>query len=122
MRVYCQAGSLNSDEAIARCISNQSGNGFGQVMETVNSLYSKAADQAPQVMRPYLGNRLEQDNRIRRQGKHVQDRPLENPRHLFKRSEEHTSELQSLMRISYAVFCLKKKNVRYGYKSEDIRR
>src|SRR3546814_1737539 len=28
------------------------------------------------------------------------------------RSEEHTSELQSLMRISYAVFCLKKKNTR----------
>src|SRR3546814_3708254 len=29
---------------------------------------------------------------------------------LCERSEEHTSELQSLMRISYAVFCLKKKN------------
>src|SRR3546814_7424795 len=29
---------------------------------------------------------------------------------IFVRSEEHTSELQSLMRISYAVFCLKKKN------------
>src|SRR3546814_3886157 len=29
----------------------------------------------------------------------------------FRRSEEHTSELQSLMRISYAVFCLKKKNI-----------
>src|SRR3546814_6030745 len=29
---------------------------------------------------------------------------------LHGRSEEHTSELQSLMRISYAVFCLKKKN------------
>src|SRR3546814_4648437 len=28
---------------------------------------------------------------------------------IFERSEEHTSELQSLMRISYAVFCLKKK-------------
>src|SRR3546814_8460136 len=28
----------------------------------------------------------------------------------FSRSEEHTSELQSLMRISYTVFCLKKKN------------
>src|SRR3546814_9111707 len=28
--------------------------------------------------------------------------------HAIKRSEEHTSELQSLMRISYAVFCLKK--------------
>src|SRR3546814_4140666 len=30
-------------------------------------------------------------------------------RRLLPRSEEHTSELQSLMRISYAVFCLKKK-------------
>src|SRR3546814_7197163 len=29
--------------------------------------------------------------------------------HQVRRSEEHTSELQSLMRISYAVFCLKKK-------------
>src|SRR3546814_4651821 len=29
----------------------------------------------------------------------------------LKRSEEHTSELQSLMRISYAVFCLKKKTI-----------
>src|SRR3546814_4513112 len=33
-----------------------------------------------------------------------QDRPADH-----RRSEEHTSELQSLMRISYAVFCLKKK-------------
>src|SRR3546814_9549126 len=32
---------------------------------------------------------------------------------IFYRSEEHTSELQSLMRISYAVFCLKKKNIKY---------
>src|SRR3546814_8752386 len=30
------------------------------------------------------------------------------------RSEEHTSELQSLMRISYAVFCLKKKTIHYS--------
>src|SRR3546814_10116104 len=33
------------------------------------------------------------------------------------RSEEHTSELQSLMRISYAVFCLKKKKTDYTNKS-----
>src|SRR3546814_2742461 len=33
-----------------------------------------------------------------------------NSRSLSPRSEEHTSELQSLMRISYAVFCLKKKS------------
>src|SRR3546814_6127504 len=32
---------------------------------------------------------------------------------LLLRSEEHTSELQSLMRISYAVFCLKKKIMKY---------
>src|SRR3546814_10053619 len=31
-----------------------------------------------------------------------------------RRSEEHTSELQSLMRLSYAVFCLKKQNVYVG--------
>src|SRR3546814_2757967 len=35
--------------------------------------------------------------------------PVERPCPLLQRSEEHTSELQSLMRISYAVFCLKKK-------------
>src|SRR3546814_7351785 len=34
------------------------------------------------------------------------------------RSEEHTSELQSLMRISYAVFCLKKKNTTKYNKSK----
>src|SRR3546814_9638030 len=36
-------------------------------------------------------------------------RPGQNHKHASLRSEEHTSELQSLMRISYAVFCLKKK-------------
>src|SRR3546814_4651001 len=45
-----------------------------------------------------------------------QHRPICDGNELFRagvrdrRSEEHTSELQSLMRISYAVFCLKKKN------------
>src|SRR3546814_1510632 len=37
------------------------------------------------------------------------------PRTLYFRSEEHTSELQSLMRISYAVFCLKKKKNIYTH-------
>src|SRR3546814_6368643 len=43
------------------------------------------------------------------------------PRHtelLTGRSEEHTSELQSLMRISYAVFCLKKKTNQYENKKK----
>src|SRR3546814_3993222 len=38
------------------------------------------------------------------------------------RSEEHTSELQSLMRISYAVFCLKKKNRRTVFYVQSDRR
>src|SRR3546814_2911391 len=37
---------------------------------------------------------------------------------LRRRSEEHTSELQSLMRISYAVFCLKKKKKKQKQKHE----
>src|SRR3546814_2461996 len=41
---------------------------------------------------------------------------------VLKRSEEHTSELQSLMRISYAVFCLKKKkkNMQHNNRSRYI--
>src|SRR3546814_5816950 len=37
-----------------------------------------------------------------------------------RRSEEHTSELQSLMRISYAVFCLQKKSTYYTHKYSDL--
>src|SRR3546814_1611240 len=41
-----------------------------------------------------------------------EERQVEGPRiHALRRSEEHTSELQSLMRTSYAVFCLKKKKL-----------
>src|SRR3546814_2887424 len=49
--------------------------------------------------------RLCQGRQLRLRGRR-QDRRL---RRSDRRSEEHTSELQSLMRISYAVFCLKKK-------------
>src|SRR3546814_5521463 len=42
---------------------------------------------------------------------HIGPQRVERAPHL-DRSEEHTSELQSLMRISYAVFCLKKKKTR----------
>src|SRR3546814_4002812 len=49
-------------------------------------------------------------------GKLIGPKPPLQPKHVWSirtrlqlRSEEHTSELQSLMRISYAVFCLKKK-------------
>src|SRR3546814_8118692 len=41
---------------------------------------------------------------------------------LVERSEEHTSELQSLMRISYAVFCLKKKKQKQNTLIHNIRK
>src|SRR3546814_3571940 len=43
--------------------------------------------------------------------------PQDHPRR-SARSEEHTSELQSLMRISYAVFCLKKQTLNSNYNNE----
>src|SRR3546814_4401408 len=51
---------------------------------------------------------LQEDAAIRLYG--VETAGPEPRAHALLRSEEHTSELQSLMRISYAVFCLKKKN------------
>src|SRR3546814_2506729 len=51
-----------------------------------------------------------QERRDRRQTESAGARECHDCR---SRSEEHTSELQSLMRISYAVFCLKKKNKQY---------
>src|SRR3546814_2539927 len=45
---------------------------------------------------------------------------VETERAADRRSEEHTSELQSLMRISYAVFCLKKKKRKIIYTSVNI--
>src|SRR3546814_4498707 len=43
----------------------------------------------------------------------ARDEALRHHHAITTRSEEHTSELQSLMRISYAVFCLKKKKKQY---------
>src|SRR3546814_6618415 len=62
-----------------------------------------------------VGDLVRQQGQARRRQCHHRPRPA--PAAQYRRdpcargrSEEHTSELQSLMRISYAVFCLKKKN------------
>src|SRR3546814_9792935 len=54
----------------------------------------------------------------RNETKSVRDADMRSSR----RSEEHTSELQSLMRISYAVFCLKKKKTAHKYASKQPNR
>src|SRR3546814_10519589 len=50
---------------------------------------------------------------------HVREGFLAQATRLSNRSEEHTSELQSLMRISYAVFCLKKQNTKSYTQNHD---
>src|SRR3546814_6921900 len=62
-----------------------------------------AADAGGAVLRVHRGARPRQPAHAQQAADRRQ--PCRHPR----RSEEHTSELQSLMRISYAVFCLKKK-------------
>src|SRR3546814_4018803 len=56
-----------------------------------------------QMAKTPVNDMFAKDGRIREDGRMVHD---------MYRSEEHTSELQSLMRISYAVFCLKKKKIK----------
>src|SRR3546814_6009594 len=87
------------------------------------------ADGLASGRRPYIGTggRLRSASaRSRTSAARGADRPVR-PAQPAARSEEHTSELQSLMRISYAVFCLKKKrdktaenNNNSTYKSERI--
>src|SRR3546814_6483695 len=60
--------------------------------------YTQSADRGPSADEIGEGGDRDADRAAQEIGDHVD------------RSEEHTSELQSLMRISYAVFCLKKKN------------
>src|SRR3546814_4489059 len=52
---------------------------------------------------------------------HEEVRPEAFPVDAAQRSEEYTSELQSLMRISYAVFCLKKKTIHIERNNDAIR-
>src|SRR3546814_4541122 len=80
--------------------------------------FPRARDRRRTVARP--GERRRYRDRGRARGlarlggealqlSHRNAAPLRRPGEGGGRSEEHTSELQSLMRISYAVFCLKKK-------------
>src|SRR3546814_9430462 len=69
---------------------------LGQAEHFLRAALAKGGDSRP--VRRQLASVLEQQERL-----------VEAEAMLAARSEEHTSELQSLMRISYAVFCLKKK-------------
>src|SRR3546814_10319538 len=77
-------------------VDGQPGGQVGQEIYGAGAAFVFATRSFHEVSRPFGCNI----------GSGIHSRPKQ-------RSEEHTSELQSLMRISYAVFCLKKKNNNY---------
>src|SRR3546814_8056614 len=79
-------------------------------------------DGRSQRVRPHLGLRERRRPREEARGDAGRSRLAGLSEALGRagRSEEHTSELQSLMRISYAVFCLKKKNEHNKDKHKDV--
>src|SRR3546814_10706959 len=92
----------------------------------VRFVLRKAEDQR-HVVRHFGANRADHFDRKRRARAAVAApavitpiafTPQEGVDHIAVRSEEHTSELQSLMRISYAVFCLKKQKHNYTHTAE----
>src|SRR3546814_10072527 len=68
---------------------------YRSVLRPSSPLSAKASTKCPSTLDPTTNQHA---------GTSPRDQPI--------RSEEHTSELQSLMRISYAVFCLKKKKTK----------
>src|SRR3546814_10701844 len=70
---------------------------------------------APELCRGHRSNRPFPTARRKRAARRSDRR---RSREICIRSEEHTSELQSLMRISYAVFCLKKKKHNNKHKTQ----
>src|SRR3546814_2553032 len=117
LEVISQTRSL--DAALARAeaalgrfaVGLQKGDGrvyqqqWGVAMQYLRLLQSNVRDNPPQAA---LVAKLTAE--LERRGEQLGDAALS--ANYNQRSEEHTSELQSLMRISYAVFCLNKKNKR----------
>src|SRR3546814_1160060 len=81
------------------------------------TLFRSQSGVSPMIKSIPLAKLVQSPRNVRRHGDPAADSELKASiaahgllQNLIVRSEEHTSELQSLMRISYAVFCLKKKN------------
>src|SRR3546814_9987217 len=97
---------------IVECIDKNLGNGY--VWHTTGSGKTLTSFKASTLLKAnpaiekclFVVDRKDLDRQTREEFNRFQEGCVEEN----TRSEEHTSELQSLMRISYAVFCLKKKN------------
>src|SRR3546814_3345919 len=110
---YCDGTGWN-DEAIRVDVDDYRGaecewcEGTGEAMHSANTNTARPPRDALASLRFSRKHGKATLRRIRQQGLAKTDNGFD-PYLNVKRSEEHTSELQSLMRISYAVFCLKKK-------------
>src|SRR3546814_9469598 len=81
----------------------------GHNAELIDELLDPAIIPSVVLMNPPYSHGIERGHDSRTGARHL------------RRSEEHTSELQSLMRISYAVFCLKtKKKTKRSYKTQKL--
>src|SRR3546814_4815265 len=94
-RSQCKRAGYPLGGRLVRC---DGGDGDRHALEVLGAPL-RCDDDVLDLRPAVAGGRSLRQHRERRQGAAQE-----------KRSEEHTSELQSLMRISYAVFCLKKKN------------
>src|SRR3546814_4004100 len=94
-------GRLRPDELCAECAPGGSRAAAGQQSDHLATERGAVADQPGAQPREPAALLAPADPAVGPADAGAADR---------SRSEEHTSELQSLMRISYAVFCLKKKN------------
>src|SRR3546814_2568851 len=93
------------------------GNGQGRGTQAARACHAVDARGWPGGLRPE-GARVEQHGAVAGMARGLGRSCQRAVGRAGYRSEEHTSELQSLMRISYAVFCLKKKknmNTKYSY-------
>src|SRR3546814_7513039 len=86
-------------------------------MKYPDSVSNTIQAMATQARAPYFDMGQDWDAAVYRDKLHYRDVEgrIDTPLPRMPRSEEHTSELQSLMRISYAVFCLKKKKTSHDH-------
>src|SRR3546814_3959764 len=96
---------------IPALIFSTTSGGVPEAVKTPHQMSNTASSSPSSTTVGTSGNALERVSLVTASGFTV-------PACTLERSEEHTSELQSLMRTSYAVFCLKKKNNTQQQKSD----
>src|SRR3546814_4671127 len=110
--IYTYGHTLSLHDALPICAGRRARRRAGRVRR-YGWTWPPAGGAGPACRDPRCAVRAPRPRR--RAGSAV---PARSRRPACARSEEHTSELQSLMRISYAVFCLKKKNIENKYDSK----